>query len=109
MKILSDKELADLRQIEWMKQLNIGDLVCTQDEKNLRITRIDNVYSACVPSLFLNIIYTRPIPISWSGKLHDALDWLFHKIGFTELYDRTLTLEDGGEYSAYLCCNPTRK
>jgi hypothetical protein len=102
---LTDKELADRRHLEWCKALLPGDRILDPRYRHLRIRHIEDHYSTPIPAMVLNIIYTWPIPLNVCSKLHDIAEWVCDKLGMTEMWDRTITFEDGQEVSAYELVN----
>lgn len=103
--MLTDRELERRIDLEWCKQLCVGDAVVIGG-KLFRIAGIENTYSMKVPAFVLDVIYFEWIPMNVAKKLHDFADWVCEKLGHMELYDRTLTLENGNKHSAFDCDSP---
>lgn len=93
------------QKLEWAKTLKVGDTVCDCRYKHLRIADIRDRRYVVYPWLIRQIIFSDYIPMFLTDWLDDAYSYLARKIGYTELADRDITLEDGSNCSAMHCCD----
>jgi hypothetical protein len=92
------------KQLEWIKSLKVGDIVCDCRGKHLRIAALEEEYCNPIPKWLCSLIYSERLKLEYSFILEGFFQKIFSKILAPELYDKTLCLEDGAYCSAKNCC-----
>lgn len=88
-------------KIQWVKSLQVGDMVCDCRYKHLRIMKIDDFFELRLPNFLRRLLTYFPPNIEYvMSKI------LMPLLGRSELLMRDLILEDGQSCSAYHCCDP---
>lgn len=90
----------------WMQSLKIGDEVCDCRFLHLKIVSIDEIWAGRTSKFLRDCIFAEIVPLSISDWLWNKYSLLCKKIGYLELYDKELELEDGNSCSAMHCCDP---
>lgn len=92
---------------EWMRQLKVGDVVCDCRYKHSTIAKIEEEWGPPSMPLWLrDILHAEWMPNKICNYSYDIYYWMCEKLNRTEMYDKTLTMEDGAVFSVMPCCDP---
>ena len=90
----------------WIKNLNVGDMVCDCRYKHLEIIRIEEDKFIIRPLIIRFFLYYVPWPNFIFDKFEIFYTRICRKFNFLEINDRMLWLSDGSSCSARYCCDP---
>lgn len=92
-------------KIEWMRRLEVGDIVCDCRCKHLKIVEIEECWVAPRGKLYC-FLTPRWLPNYFYHRLARLHAWLSRIFEWEILHDVDLKLEDGAYCSAMHCCSP---
>lgn len=89
-----------------MKSLDAGDTVYDCKYRYIKILQVTEETVVRMPAWVRTFLFSNWMPIFVGDWLDDIYCWFARKLGFIDLVDKSLILEDGSHCSAMSCCRP---